>query len=161
MSPVFTLATTLALAAFCATPLIAEERAVLGIGEALPAFNLQDQHERPSPIPATTHELIFAADNAGAKLVEAVLADKDKDWLLRTGRVYLADIHRMPALISRMFALPALREKPYAIILGREAGDLAMLPRQAGCVTLLPLQDGRLAPYRYACTADELGKHLK
>lgn len=142
-------------------PALADERPVLAIGDTLPALTLQDQHDRPSPIPATTRELIFAADNAGAKLVEALLAARDKDWLIRTERVYLADIHRMPALISRMFALPSLRERPYAVILGREAGDLAMLPRKAGCVTLMPLHEGRLAPYHYACNAGEFGEHLK
>lgn len=128
----------------------------LSTGDTLPALSLTDQHDKPMAAPQPLQRIIFAADNTAASLVTAQLDSKPADWLNQTHSVYLADIHKMPGLITRMFALPQLREKPYAVILGREEADLAMFPRQKGCVTLLPVSDNRLGTVRFACTEEEL-----
>lgn len=125
-------------------------------GSALPTLSLKDQHEKPAEIPSDTRQILFAADNAGAELVTTLLDAKPGNWLQESQRVYLADIHKMPGLISRMFALPKLREKPYKIVLGREESDLAAWPRQKGCVTLIPVTAGKLGKPDYACSATAL-----
>lgn len=125
-------------------------------GDPLPVLTLKDQHEKPADIPASTRQLLFAADNGGAGLTTDMLDSLEKDWLSKTQRVYLADIHKMPGIISRMIALPKLREKPYPIVLGREEADLAMFPRKKDCVTVIPVKDGTLGNISFACNAGEL-----
>lgn len=134
---------------------------VLAAGAALPALALKDQHDRPAPVAADTRQILFAADNAGAKLMTAWLDAKPAGWLNDTQRVYLADIHQMPGLVTRLFALPKLQEKPYRIVLGREAADLAMFPRRKECVTLLPVTAGQLGEAAYACDAASLAAQLQ
>lgn len=130
----------------------------LAEGAPLPALVLKDQHEKPAAIPPSTRQLLFAADNGGAGLVTALLDSLEANWLSQTQRVYLADIHKMPGLISRLVALPRLQEKPYPIVLGREEGDLAMFPRKKDCVTVIPVRDGRLGAAAFACSDEELRK---
>jgi len=133
---------------------VAEE--TLTEGASLPALALKDQHERPAEIPPSTRQLLFAADNGGAGLVTNLLDSLEATWLSQTHRVYLADIHKMPGLISRLVALPRLQEKPYRIVLGREEADLVMFPRKKDCATVIPIQDGRLGKAAFACSDKEL-----
>ena len=88
---------------------------------------------------------LFVADNDAANLAGVLLDSQAASWLSRHQQVYLADIHKMPALIARMVALPRLRDKPYPILLGRDADTLAMLPRQRGCVSVLDIQQQKIS----------------
>ncbi len=133
----------------------------LRAGDSLPALKLNDQHDKPAAIPADLQQVIFAADKAGSALVTDWLDKQPADWLVRTKRVYLADIHKMPGLVTRMFALPKLRDKPYTIVLGREAGELGMFPQREGCVTLLPVTAGKVGEAAYACDAPGLQRALE
>jgi hypothetical protein len=133
----------------------------LRAGDPLPTLMLKDQHDKPAAVPADLRQIIFAADNGGAGLVTGWLDAQPKDWLQQSRRVYLADIHKMPGLITRMFALPKLREKPYQIVLGREQADLAAFPRKKDCVTLLPVSSGKLGEAVFACDAPSLQGALK
>jgi len=130
--------------------------ALLRAGDPLPGLNLKDQHDRPAVIPADLKQIILAVDKSGSALVTEWLDKQPADWLPRTKRVYLADIHKMPGLVTRMFALPKLRDKPYAIVLGREAGELTMFPQRESCVTLLPVLAGKLGDAVFACDAKAL-----
>ncbi len=130
-------------------------------GDALPQLSLKDQHDKPASLPANLKQVIFAADNGGAGLVTGWLDAQPKDWLQQNQRVYLADIHKMPGLITRMFALPKLREKAYPIVLGREEADLAAFPRKKDCVTLLPVSEGKVGEAAYVCDAQALASSLK
>lgn len=151
----------LSLALAClALPVLAQVPS-LRAGDPVPVLKLNDQHDKPAAIPADLQQLIFAADKAGSALVTEWLDKQPADWLVRTKRVYLADIHKMPGLVTRMFALPKLRDKPYAIVLGREAGELAMFPQRENCVTLLPVAAGKVGEAAFACDAKGLQRALE
>jgi len=130
-------------------------------GDSLPNLSLTDQHDKPAKIDSSVTRLIFAADNGAASLVTAMLDTKEANWLIQNNSVYLADIHKMPSLISKMFALPQLREKPYTIILGREEADLAMFARQKGCVAIIPVTNQKIGETTFACTEDALKEAVK
>lgn len=153
--------TLLSLSLLClALPALAQVP-ILRAGDPMPRLQLKDQHDKPANIPGDLQQVIFAADKAGSALVTDWLDKQPADWLARTKRVYLADIHKMPGLVTRMFALPKLRDKPYAIVLGREAGDLAMLPARENCVTLLSVTAGKVGEASHACDAKSLQDALK
>lgn len=146
----------------CAGTLSAQAQTTpLRAGDALPTLALTDQHDKPAFVPADLRQVIFAGDKAGSELVTDWLDAQPKDWLARSKRVYLADIHKMPGLITRMFALPKLRDKAYPIVLGREAGDLAAFPHKKDCVTLLPVDGGKVGQAAFACDAAALKAALQ
>jgi hypothetical protein len=133
----------------------------LKVGDMLPTLSLTDQHDKPAKIEPNITRIIFASDNGGASLVTAMLDSKEPTWLTQTNSVYLADIHKMPSLISKMFALPQLREKPYNITLGREEADLSMFARQKGCVAIIPVVNQKIGESVFACTEDALKEAVK
>lgn len=122
----------------------------------LPPLVLKDQHEKPGELPPNLRQLLFTADMSGTELVTKLIESRGADWLDRTGRLFLADIHKMPGFIASMVVIPQLREKPYRIFLGREEADFKTLPRQKNCVTVASVKDGKAADVQFACTEEAL-----
>jgi hypothetical protein len=141
--------------ALCSLSALAQV-ATLRPGDPVPALALKDQHDKPARLPADLKQIVFAGDKAASDLAADWLDAQPADWLARTQRVYLADIHKMPGLVTRLIALPKLRDKRYPIILGREAGELTMFPLREKCVTLLPVAAGKLGKPAFACDAAAL-----
>ena len=149
-----------AAAVFAALLAAAAEAAPVAPGAALPALVLADQHDRPWRIERTTRLVLFAADKVASDRVTEFLRPLGPEALTARGAVFLADIHAMPALVTRMFALPTLRELPFAVGLGRDATLTADLPRRSGQVTAFVLEGGVVADLRYLETAADVAQIL-
>ena len=125
----------------CLMPLLA---VALEPGDKLAPWTLLDQHDQAYSLGAGTHILLVARDMDGAKLVKAALAEQPKGYLEARDAVFVADIQRMPALISKLFAIPAMRDYSYRVLLDREGRIASRYPGQAGQVSWLRLKDGVL-----------------
>jgi hypothetical protein len=138
---------------------LASAAAPLAAGASLPTLTLNDQHDKPVAIGASTRWIVFASKRRVSDMVNAVLSAEPAGTLERLQLVSIADISAMPAMVTRMFALPKLRELPYPVALVREGEQVAQvadLPRQPGSATLLRLQDGRIVQIIAAGNAGEL-----
>jgi hypothetical protein len=125
----------------------AAHAASLVAGAQLPALTLEDAHGKPVAIGPDVRKLLLAATMAGSDLVTGVLATEPAGVLARMQGVYVADISRMPAMISRLVAVPRMRELPFAVVLLRDdaaAATLADVPREAGAVTVISLEGDRV-----------------
>jgi hypothetical protein len=149
MSPQLTLLQSrlalLAIAAVLAGS--AAQAAPLVAGAQLPALTLEDAHGKPVAIGPDVRRLLFAASMAGSEIVTGVLSTEPAGVLARIQGVYVADISRMPAMISRLVALPRMRELPFAVALVRDeaaAATLVDVPREAGAVTVISLEGDRV-----------------
>ena len=109
-------------------------------GERLAPFELADQHGQPGRVDESVRLLLFTADMDAGDLVKAALeADPKLQDLAAHRAVWISDIHRMPALITRLFALPSLRKRPYRMLLDRGPGPSARIPREEGKVSVVEL----------------------
>jgi hypothetical protein len=156
-APLLTALVMLLAAALSVSPAMA---APLAAGQPLPGLATTDQHERPWRVEPTTRTLLFAADKVASDLVIDLLKTQGADALAARQAVFLADIHAMPGLITRMFALPALRELPFPVGLGREAVLAADLPRKKGHVTVVTLKAGQVETLHFLATDTELRQAL-
>lgn len=139
---------------------LAAQAAALAPGQPLPELALEDQHGQPWRIEAQTRLVIFAAGRPASNLVQAVLGAQPKDFLAGRRAVYLADMSRMPGLITRTFALPALREQPFRVGVSLDEARLADWPRQADAVTLIHLEQGRVQRVEFAGSEAQLRSAL-
>jgi len=138
-------------------PLLAQ---AVEVGERLAPWTLQDQHDQAYSLNDQTRILLVARTMDGAKLVKAALADRPKGYLEERNAVFVADIQRMPELISKLFAIPAMRDYSYRVLLDRE-GSVAT--RYAGAedkVLWLQLDKGQVVAQREYATAEELRQAL-
>ncbi|BAW23579.1 MULTISPECIES: FAD/FMN-containing dehydrogenase [Pseudomonas] len=126
---------------FSLLPLLAN---ALEPGEKLAPWTLLDQHDQAYSLDNSTHILLVARDMDGAKLVKAALAQQPKGYLEARDAVFVADIQRMPALISKLFAIPAMRDYTYRVLLDRDGRVASRYSGQDGQVQWLQLQQGVL-----------------
>lgn len=140
------------------SPLLAQ---AVEVGEKLAPWTLLDQHDQAYSLNDQTHTLLVARNMDGAKLVKAALADQPKGYLEARNTVFVADIQRMPALISKLFAIPAMRDYSYRVLLDRE-GTVAT--RYAGAedkVLWLQLDNGQVVATHEYESADALRQALE
>ncbi|WP_323613115.1 FAD/FMN-containing dehydrogenase [Pseudomonas putida] len=143
---------------FSLLPLVAN---ALQTGEKLAPWTLLDQHDQPYTLDASTHVLLVARDMDGAKLVKAALAEQPKGYLESRDAVFVADIQRMPALISKLFAIPAMRDYNYRVMLDREGQVASRYPGQEGKVLWLQLEQGALVSLQEFADAKALKAALE
>ncbi|MNP63693.1 hypothetical protein D3C76_1591220 [compost metagenome] len=105
--------------------------------------------------------LLVARDMDGAKLVKAALAEQPKGYLESRDAVFVADIQRMPALISKLFAIPAMRDYNYRVMLDREGQVASRYPGQEGKVLWLQLEQGALVSQQEFADAKALKAALE
>ena len=119
------------------------------IGSEISQKSFTDQNEREVLIQKTTQWIFFAPDHAASEIMSQVLEGKEQQELTQKNMVYLADISKMPGLVSRFVALPNMRKLKYAIGLGQDAETLAMFPRQQSSVTVMRVDNWRVVEIRY------------
>lgn len=126
----------------------------VGVGSTLAALTLNDQHDVPGSVDASTRLVLYARDMDGADLVEQALAVDGAAKLAGAGAVVVAEISGMPSLIARWFAIPKLQKRPYRMLLDRDGVATAHLPAEAGKVTLLRLEALQVVAVEMATTSD-------
>ena len=89
---------------FCASAMALEK------GERLLPWTLLDQFDKAYTLDQQARILLVARNMTGAKLLKAALEDKPKGFLEARQAVFVADVSRMPAVISALFAVPAMRD---------------------------------------------------
>ncbi|MCU9946778.1 FAD/FMN-containing dehydrogenase [Pseudomonas sp. PDM13] len=111
-------------------------------GTRLAPWTLLDQYDQPYTLDNGLQLLLVARDMDGAKLVKAALEGKPKGYLEARKAVFLADVSRMPAIISTLFAVPAMRDYSYRVLLDRESRVTPRYSAEPGSVLLLRLDQG-------------------
>lgn len=108
-------------------------------GDRITAFELADAHGEPGRVDEAVRLVLFTADMDAGKIVAKALEDASLQDLAAHGAVYVADISRMPAVISQLFAMPSIRRRPYRTLLDSVPEATLRIPREEGKVTLLRL----------------------
>ncbi len=97
-----------------ALPVYAEP---IQIGSTIEGFELADQFGEEHKIESMPRTLVLTFEKAAGALVNDFLTRQAKGYLAQQNALYVADISRMPSLITRMFALPKMRKYPYTMLL--------------------------------------------
>ncbi|MDI3371468.1 MULTISPECIES: FAD/FMN-containing dehydrogenase [Pseudomonas] len=148
-----------AIALLCSLlPLLAN---ALESGDKLAPFTLLDQYDHAYSLDTGTQILLVARDMDGAKMVKAALAEQPKGYLEARHAVFVADIQRMPAIISQLFAIPAMRAYNYRVLLDREGRVASRYSGQDGLVQWLQLEQGVLVGQRAFTDAAALKSALE
>lgn len=126
-------------------PLLAQ---ALEPGERLAPWTLLDQFDQPASLDADLEVLLVARSMAAGKLVSAALDDAPKGFLEQHHAAYVADISRMPAAVSALFAVPAMRRYGFRVLLDREARVAPRYTPVSDDVVWLRLDNGVLVERR-------------
>ena len=116
-----------------------------------PGLTLPDQHD--NSVTLTGHTLrvvVFAAERKPGDWAQDVIEKSHKEAAVAGRLALVFDISRMPALVSKMFALPGFRARPFPILLARDKAPVDFLPLQEASVTVLTLEAGKVIAIDYA-----------
>jgi hypothetical protein len=133
---------------------LAEPDAPSQIGDRLDGFALPDQFDTEHQLDASVRIVLFGRDMDGGNLLKAALDEEGVSLLEAMHAIYVADIHRMPSLIARMFALPSMRKRPYPVWIDKEGEVTARLPSEPGKATILGLRELRITSIEFADTPE-------
>lgn len=137
--------------------------ASLAVAQESPAigWTLLDQFDKPYTATTGLRVLLVAHDMAGSKLVKAALAERPAGYLEAHNAAFVADVSRMPAPISKLFAIPAMRDYSYRVLLDREPRVANRFPAQADAVTWLQLEQGEVVSTHQLDSAEALRQALE
>lgn len=156
---------TVGLFAVCAAGALfaqaAQERPPLAPGDVLLPQPCVNQHGESSALDESLKGALFLSNMDASKILHAVLQPQGDEFLKSRGLRVVADISRMPAIISRLVAVPRMREYSYSLCLIREvqAGD--PWPRRPGEVLLIELDNLKVRSISSARSEAELRALLK
>jgi hypothetical protein len=133
----------------------------LGVGARLPDLRLSDQHDVAATIAADDKFVIYSRDMDGGNLVKAALSEQGGKTMAEAKAVYVADIARMPSVITSLFALPSMRKRDYRILLDRDGKATADFPSAQNKVTVMTLDNGVISQIDYLDSPAALRALLK
>lgn len=130
-------------------------------GERLLPWTLLDQFDKAYTLDQQARILLVARNMTGAKLLNAALEGKPKGFLEARQAVFVADVSRMPAVISTLFAVPAMRDYQYRVLLDSQSRVASRYPAAEDQVLWLDLNRGVLRDSRTFSDAQALRQALE
>lgn len=130
-------------------------------GERLLPWTLLDQFDKAYTLDQQARILLVARNMTGAKLLKAALEEKPKGFLEARQAVFVADVSRMPAVISTLFAVPAMRDYNYRVLLDSQSRVASRYPAAEDQVLWLDIDRGVLRDSRTFTDAQALRQALE
>lgn len=122
----------------------------------LNSFEYETPHGRKMRVSKKTTLVIIAFDKDTGRLVNDYLDTKSPYYLQKKHAVYIADIHKMPDIITTMFALPKLQKYKHLIYLHYGEIFSQDVPTKNEKVTLLYVRNAKIDKISFITTKKEL-----
>jgi hypothetical protein len=130
------------------------------VGSTIPIIATQDASENPFPLPGGLKKIIFVGEMEASKMIHAVMEEKGQNHLDKNNTAILADIHKMPSLISKWVALPKMKGYSYKQHLIRDDKSGAPFPREPKKVTGIRIKDGKVQSIRFLVSESEISQFI-
>lgn len=127
------------------TSLQAEKKKFISEGSRMPELSIEDQHGKIGVLNQDVKFVVFIADMDAADISHPFFEAKGQSFLDANGIYYIADIHRMPSIISKLFAIPKMQDYNYRLFLIRDDQRGQMFPSEEGKVTVIRVNESFLA----------------
>ena len=119
-------------------------------------YKYETPHGRIMKVPSKSKLVIVAFDKDTGALVNNFLNTKGKYYLQKNHSIFIADINKMPTVITNMFALPKMRKYKHLLYLHYGEEFQNVIPHQDDRLTLLRVKDGKISMIYYARTKEEI-----
>lgn len=118
--------------------------ATLKVGDTLTQLQLPDQFGKQHTITAAQCTTIVIANNKDASVMtNNFLNTKTPTFLQEHRTCYISDIHSMPSLITKLFALPKMKKYTFPILLMYEAEE-NIFPKKDDFLTVVKFTNNKI-----------------
>jgi hypothetical protein len=119
-------------------------------------FKYETPQGRQMKVPKSTELVVIAFEKDTGALVNEFLDTQDPFYMPKRRAIFIADINKMPTIITNMFALPKLKKYKHLIYLHYEDQFQNALPHKEEQITLLRVKDAKIESIAYVSTQEEL-----
>lgn len=141
---------------FCFSVLSADFLVVASDTSELNKFEYKTPNDTMVKIPKDVKIIISSFEKDTGALVNAYLNERDAAYLKAHNAVFIADISKMPSVITTMFAIPKLKKYKHPIHINYSEGFDMVVPLKEEMVTLLFVENGKIKEIGYVATKEEL-----
>lgn len=122
----------------------------------LDSFKYETPTGREMKIPKKTKLVIVAFEKDTGALVNEYLNTQNPFYLPKNNSVFIADINKMPSVITNMFALPKLQKYKHLIYLHYGDKFQNTVPNKEQKITLLRIENSKIKEISFISTVSEL-----
>jgi hypothetical protein len=131
----------------------------LEIGDTFPSVTYEHPDETKDQLKPDTKYVIVSFEMELSKGIHNWLAEKETDYLAKHKAEYIADITKMPAIITFLFARPKMKKYKFPILLAKDERFAPQFPVLEGKFALFELDEARkVKEVRYFKDMDTLAK---
>lgn len=112
-------------------------------------------------VPSKTRLVIVAFEKDTAAVVNDYLITKSKYYIQKHKAVFIADISKMPMVITNMFALPKMKKYKHLLYLHYGKKFQKNIPRREDKITLLEFKDSKLSKIMFATTTGDIKRAIE
>jgi len=136
--------------------LIAEPFGVDSPLQTLNDYRYETPHGRQMKIPRSTQLVVIAFEKNTGALVNDFLNTQDPFYMSKHRAVFIADINKMPRVITNLFALPKMQKYKHLVYLHYDEKFQNFVPHKEEKITLARIEDGKVQSISYISTTEEL-----
>lgn len=133
----------------------------IATAETLKSFQLEDQFGVKTTVNETTEWIIFTDDKDASDKVNKALDELKITDISSLKGVFVAEISKMPSIITSMFALPKMREYKFKLLLDKEGVITKSWPREKAKASILKLKNLEIIEKEFVTTPEEIKTFLK
>lgn len=122
----------------------------------LDSFKYETPTGREMKIPKKTKLVIVAFEKDTGALVNEYLNTQNPFYLPKNNSVFIADINKMPSVITNMFALPKLQKYKHLIYLHYGDKFQNTVPNKEQKITLLRVDGSKIKEISFISSVSEL-----
>lgn len=119
-------------------------------------YSYETPHARPMKVPHETKLVLIAFEKDTGATVNDFLSTKNKYYLQKNKTIFIADIHRMPSMVTKMFALPKMKKYKHLIYLHYGKKFENAIPSKDDKITVLRVVNRKITSISYISSAKEL-----
>jgi len=119
-------------------------------------FVYKTQFDKKVAISNNIKTIVISYEKDTGRLVNNYLINKDSLYLKEKNAVFIADIHEMPSLITKIFAMPKMRKYKHTIYIYDEDDFVEFAKPKDGKVTVIKFENQKVKKIYYISSEQEL-----
>jgi hypothetical protein len=129
--------------------------------ESLKPLELPDQFDTKTALNLDTQWLIFSSDKDISDKVNKAFDDLKVTDINSLKGIYVADISKMPSIVSSMFAIPKMKKYNFKVVLDQDGAPTKALPREEKKATLIKLNKLEIVETKFTDSVEEIKKFVQ
>lgn len=124
--------------------------------DSLHKFGYKSQHNKRLMIPNVVETIIISFEKDNSAMINEYLNKQKSQYLDSYNSIFIADISKMPSIITKLFALPKMKTYKHTIYLHNADQFAKFVPSKEGKATIVTFKDKEVQSISFIETIDEL-----